>query len=311
MSTIGVRRRFLHRLARELGTQRIERVRHAGSHSMIALGNRALILIRASVTLCREGRVWTSLRRTDVARLQEHRCGLVTLLAPALREPVTVPIDILVANTLPETDPIHVHLRVGARGQVVHVESGSNLAPYLGWAPLQRFRRTGPQAYRLPGHSHAQWQTIAAVVGRRTGHDVFVPPANRAELDPRLARGAGLLPACTELPSDVGGISTLRFADVVWSRPGARSPSLIWEVEQEGDIREALSRSCHTLEELRELGVDPLPEFVIAAETGRRGEFEGKLRKPLYLRTGFVDRCRFVSYASLWEAYRWLRSPAG
>ena len=308
MSTIGLRRRFLHRLARELGVQRIERVRHAGSQSMITLGDCALILIRASVTLCREGRVWTSLRRTDVTRLQEHRCGLVTLLAPALREPVTVPIDILVANALPGTDPIHVHLRVGARGQVVHVESGSDLAPYLGG------RRLAVPPHRPPRLSRAGAQPRTVADDRGGGRPTDRPrrvrtPANRGELDPRLARGAGLLPSCAELPSDVAAVSTLRFADAVWSRPGARSPSLIWEVEQGGDIREALSRSCHTLEELRELGADPLPEFVIAAESGRRGEFESKLRKPLYLRAGFADRCRFVSYATLWEAYRWLRGP--
>ena len=79
-------------------------------------------------------------------------------------------------------------------------------------------------------------------------------------------------------------------------------------MEHGGDVTAALRRCAETLEELRRLGADPLPRFAIVADTGRRAEYERKLRGALYTRTGLAARCTFWPYPQVWVADRWLRT---
>ncbi len=280
MSTRPIRRRFLHRLVREFGAHAVRRIAHAGSRSMIALGHDAAILLRAG-RLDRERRIFTALRRTDVLALQRRKRSAICFLIPELGEPLVVPVRELVAHAAATADPIRIHIRVGARGEVRLLESGRDLRRYSGWTHLRRLRPREPRAAATPALSHAQWQTAVAAIGHRLGKAVWVPPADHAALDPALAGGRRVLTDVDVLPPAAAGIDSLRYADVVLTQPGAPWPELVCEVEHGGDVTAALRRCAETLEELRRLGADPLPRFAIVADTGRRAEYERKLRGAL------------------------------
>ena len=306
MSTRQIRLRFRHRLARELHGESIERVPHAGSHSILRVGRSALLLIRACGGLDRERRAWTALRRTDVDLLLNHNAGHVVFLIPELREPLTVPIRELVRHATTAAEFVRLHIRVGARGAVVLAETGADLSRFVGWRPLQRLRTRGPRRSLVPRHSHAQWQTTAAVIGRRHGYQVYVPPADRSTLDARLAHRTDLVRAVSPLPCELSAIASLAHSDAVWWHPDGRWPEVIWEIEYNGDLRAALGRCGNTLEHLSKLGAPP-PRFAIASDAARRSEYERKVRAPLFARVGLHEHCTFVPFGTLWEAHRFLR----
>ena len=119
--------------------------------------------------------------------------------------------------------------------------------------------RRGARAHRArcwatPALSHARWQTVVASIGRRHGYAVHVLAPDRPLLDPRLARGAGVLEAYDVLPEAATSIDSLRFADIVYTRPGDRWPAVVCEVEHGGDVTAALRRCAETLKALRAPG---------------------------------------------------------
>lgn len=306
MSTRPIRVRFLHRLAREVGAEHVRRVPHDGSRSMIAIGTQAAVLIRAG-RLDRERRLFTHLRRTDIRELERQRRAAVCILIPELGEPLVVPVSELVAHAAPAADPVRLHIRVGARGQVMLAETGRDLRRFAGWERLRRLSASGGRTSATPRHSHGQWITVVGAMGMHAGYRVYIPRADHASLDPRLARGSGLIGACDDLPAGAVMIDSLRYADVVYSRPGAEWPEVIWEVERAGDITAALRRSAETLEELRRRGASALPRFVIVACPTRRTEFDRKLKNALYMRAGLSDRCTFQPFSKVWTDFQSIR----
>jgi hypothetical protein len=148
-----------------------------------------------------------------------------------------------------------------------------------------------------------------AALGRRRGFQVWVPAADRSRLSASLFRRAGGrarrgFGRLDRLPA-AAGLGRLPHADVVLTRRGAASPTLVLEVEVAGDITAALARSADTLAALRARRVHPLPRFAVVSEGRRRGEFEAKLRAALHAGpNGLAARCRFWTLEEVWAAYR-------
>lgn len=309
-----IRKRFMRRVHR-ITRGRLTRVPGTGSRSLCELGpGEPLVLVRAG-TLDREARLYTHVRRADAAALLARRGSVVCLLAREFREPLVVPAAILLAHRGPGGDPIRVHVRLGRQGDLTLVETGRDLVEYIGWAHLTRLA-AAPAAARiiggagLPVLTHPEWQTVVAALGRRHGFHIWVPAADRSRLSAalfrraggRARRGTGRL---DRLPAAAAGIGRLSYADVVLTRRGAASPTLVLEVEVAGDITAALARSADTLAALRARGVHPLPRFAVVAEGRRRGEFEAKLRAALHAGpNGLAARCRFWALEGVWAAYR-------
>ena len=123
-----------------------------------------------------------------------------------------------------------------------------------------------------------------AALGRRRGFQVWVPAADRSRLSASLFRRAGGrarrgFGRLDRLPA-AAGLGRLPHADVVLTRRGAASPTLVLEVEVAGDITAALARSADTLAALRARGAHPLPGSLWS----RRGGDEASSRQSSALR---------------------------
>ena len=242
------------------------------------------------------------LRRDDLQRLEGHP-SVICFLWDDQREPLLVPYS--------EFEDIFHELQPAADGQyksqVILSEKGAELyiaragrfdaEGHIGWEAVESLTkgRYGPQ---VPDLSHAQVQSILAAIGDSKGFDIWIPPHDRASIDPSFAARL----SCREsLPGDYGRVSSiLEEVDVIWIKKGANRLSALFEIEHTTPVYSALLR----FNELHLAYPSTQAHFSVVANDSRRSLFVRQLNRPTFHASGLSELCTFYDYANvfLWHS---------
>jgi len=152
-----------------------------------------------------------------------------------------------------------------------------------------------------PAWSHSYIQWLLLDLGRRTGHDVWVAPADRNRTVGTVRLGDICLDHIpTVLPQRSRAV--MEQVDVIWFPAGRPHPTAFYEVEHSTNIINGLLRMSDLLSTL------PPPlrgwRFTIVAPARRLSHFEAELTRPTFRITGLAGTCRFLSYDELLEQHR-------
>jgi hypothetical protein len=279
------------------------------SQSLFELGGgKVLVYVRYS-KLHGRNQSFYGLRKTDL-QLLEGRRAIIAFLWEGQVEPLLVPYS--------DFEEIFHSIRPAADGQYkaqVFVQNEGielylskvgrfNVERFMGWSTLESLIHT-IGIDRAPQLNHDQVQTLLGAIGVIKGYDVWVPTANRAKLDWKIA---SRFPCREALPSGYESVeSILQEVDVLWIKRGSSELRALFEVEHSTPIYSGLLR----FNDIHLTLPDPSRRFSIVSNSLRRALFGRQLNRPTFKASGLVELCTFLEYFDVYQWHKRTKTSGG
>lgn len=213
--------------------------------------------------------------------------------------PVFVPFadfEDIFRNSQPALDGQHkVQLLRGKQELELYIarQGRFNVEAYLGFGVIEN--AVSGQVVRVPELDHSDVQSLLGGIGALKGYDVWIPPADCAELRWSLATKFSPM---SQVPAGYEEVvHILGEVDVVWVRKGGSAIEGLFEVQHSTSVYSGLLRFNDLL-----LTNPRLNHFSIVPSDSRRSVFARQLRRPTFVRSGLSELTSFLDYPNV---YNW------
>ena len=290
------KQRFLEGLHSRFGQpRRLDR-----SYSLYEVGGgKATVYVRYSA-LHKGRKAFFGLRQEDLRRI-EGTPAVICFLWDGQDQPLLIPYgeyeDVLGATVPARDGQYKVQAFPQDDGTQLYIAQAGrfNVESHLGWTDLERMIDADSLTH-VPELSHPQVQTLLGSIGCAKGHDIWIPPSDRQELDLSLSQP---FPCCQALPDRFSKVmDILREIDVIWIHRGTSKIRAMFEVEHSTPIYSGLLRfnDVHL--------ADPTlcATLSVVGREARRATFVRQLSRPTFRLSGLAQVCSFLEYA---DVYTW------
>ncbi|HVS72341.1 MAG TPA: hypothetical protein VHQ47_13890 [Phycisphaerae bacterium] len=297
-----VKERFLEELGRRAGAL----VKLPRSNSLFEIGSGAVrVYIRYSKVHAGE-QTFFGLRADDLLQLEGHD-SFIVFLWDNQSLPLFLPFgayEALFHEVEPASDgqyKAQIYITPDTTELYLARLGRFNLEGLFGWSQLATARGSN---LMLPELSHWQVQSLVTAIGAAKGYDIWLPPNDRARIDPKIA---GEFTCCERLPLPTATVfDILQEIDVVWLRPGSNEICGMFEVEHSTPIYTALLR----FNDVHLACPSPNQTFRVVANETRRPLFVRQLNRPTFTASGLNQICTFLEYRNVYEWFQRTRDPA-
>ena len=247
-------------------------------------------------------RTFFGLRTVDLREL-EGRPAVICFLWDGQPAPLLVPyasFEEVFAGVKPANDgqyKVQVYLDPTATELYIPSAGRFNVEGYFGWNELNTFV-PAPSTTAAANMTHSHVQGLLGAIGAAKGHDIWIPPANRADVNATVGHD---LPQQEHLPPMYAAVHPiLSEVDVLWLRRGGGEITAMFEVEHTTSVYSGLLR----FNDVHLIAQGMRPRFSIVANDTRRSLFVRQLNRPTFVRSGLSELCTFLEYANVIDWHR-------
>lgn len=293
-----VKKQFLTELERRFPAAR----KMAGSQSLFDLGHgQGRVYIRYS-KLHPGGRTFFGLRRIDLKELEGSN-STICFLWDGQSEPLLVPFgdfeDVFQVTRPADDGQYKAQAYLGSESTELYIAGAGrfNVEGYFGWS--EHVAHPSAEAIAFARQlTHSQVQTLLGAIGARKGHEIWVPPNDRAKLDWTLSTRFDLHGALPQVSSTVDAI--LSEVDVIWIRRGSSEFAALFEVEHSTPVYSGLLR----FNDFFLVSPTTRPRFSVVSNDTRRSLFARQINRPTFTTSGLSEFCTFLEYENVYEWWR-------